>query len=219
MTTLRQIYWKPEQLPNLYPFAIPLLNEGLTVFFENEVIARIVPTLTEDRFGICSYALRQKIGGGVPMREEFTEKTLERDFEVLCLGRRSPEERMLFRLDHWHPGSRAILNLIFEKLGLGTPPEPKNPIYQNHFVAKREIYQDYVGSFLIPAMELMQSDYEIVKLVNVESGYYKLKPPFGEYAQRVKKFLGTDYVPLHAFILERCFSCWINNKPIKVSYL
>lgn len=219
MTELYQIFWNDNQLPNLYPFAIPFKNEGLTVFFENEVISRLVPVSTAERIGVASHALRQKIGGGIPMREEFTEKTLERDFEVLYLGRRSPEEKMLFRLDQWHPGARAILNLVFEKLGLSHPAEPKNPIYQNHFVAKREIYQDYVGSFLIPAMNLMETDEQISKLVNVDSGYYKLKPPFGDYAQRVKKFLGTDYAPLHAFILERCFSCWINNKPIKVTYL
>lgn len=216
---LYQIYWKPEQLDNLFPFATPYFNEGLTVFFENEVIRNIVPLCKAEKIGVCSYALRQKMCGGVPLREPFTEKHLEKDFEVLSLCRKSPEERMIWRLDHWHPGAGDILRKIWVKLGKNEPGEPKNPIYQNHFMAKRHIYQDYVSDFLIPAMDLMVNDEEISKLVNVDSNYYKLKPPYGEFAQRVKKFLGTDYVTLHTFILERCFSCWIQTKPIKVSYL
>lgn len=214
-----QIYWDEGQLPNLFPFAKPYKNEGLTPFFENDVIRKLVPVSTSDKIAVCSHALRQKIGNGIPLKEPFTEDTLKRDFQVLYLGRRSPEERMIWRLDQWHPGAGAILFKIFEKLGIPRPSEPKNPIYQNHFVAERSIYQDYVGQFLIPAMDLMENDEEIHALVNVDSGYYKLKPPFGDFAKRVKHFLGTDYAPLHAFILERCFSCWINPKPIKVTYL
>jgi hypothetical protein len=216
---LYQVYYKDDQLPKLYPFATPYKNEGLTKFFENSVIGELVPKCTADKVAICSHALDKKVGGGVPMRQPFTQDILETDFEVLCLGRKMPEHRMLFNLEQWHPGSRAILEKIFQKLGKQAPGEPRDAIYSNHFMAKTPIYQDYVSDLLIPAMNLMENDEEIYKLVNVDSNYYKLQPPYTEYAERVKKFLGTSYAPLHAFLCERLFSIWIRNTPIKVKYL
>ncbi len=222
-TELIQIYWSNEQLLNLYPFATPYKNEILTPFFENAVIAHLVPLSTKDKIGICSPNLRQKIGGGIPLREPFTEKSIEGDYEVLSLCRRQPDMKMLWRLDHWHPGSLAILLKIWHKIGKSAPNEPKNPIFQNHFIAKTSIYQDYVSDFLIPAMKVMEEDEEIRNLCWQDSNYYKLKLDSSQYSHewrlRVKKFLGVDYVPLHTFILERCFSCWINTRPIKITYL
>lgn len=215
---LFQIYWSEDQLPNLFPFAIPYLNEGLTPFFENDCIRKIVPTATADKIGVCSHALRQKVGGGVPMRQEFTQEILKSEYDVLCLGRKMPEHKMLFNLEQWHKGSHAILNLIFAKLGKPAPSEPKDAIYSNHFMARRQIYQDYVGELLGPAMDLMENDEEIKKLVNVDSNYYKLQPPYTEYRDRVVKFLGTNYAPLHAFLCERLFSIYISGK-YKVKYL
>lgn len=154
------------------------------------------------------------------MRKEFTEEDIESDYEVLCLGRSDQTQRMIWRLDHWHPGAAAILYRIFEKLGKQKPGEPRDPIYQNHFLAQRQIYLDYLSELLIPSMYLMQHDEEISHLVSVDSNYFKLKPPYSEFAQRCEKFFGKkDYCPLHAFICERLFSIWMTTKPIKVKYI
>lgn len=216
---LYQIYWKEEQLSNLFDFSIPYKNEKLTYFFENSVIVDIVPRETSDKVGIASHALRQKVGHGIPMRQEFTKEVIEWDYDVLYLGRKQVEHRMLYLLDQWHPGAREILELIFVKLGLDKPKDPKDPIYQNHFIAKTEIYKEYVGQFLKPAIELMSYDEEISKMCMEDSQYFKLKPPYSEFATRCREAFGIDYVPLHTFICERFFSCWIHGKPIKVRYL
>lgn len=216
---LYQIYWKETQLPNLFDFATPYFNEHLTPFFENDVIAKVVPKSTAEKIGVCSWALRQKIGGGIPIREPFSRETLEKPFEVLSLMRKMPDHDVFFGLDQWHPGSKEILFKIFDKLNRPRPGKPKDPIYQNHFVAKRQIYQDYVSELLIPAMYLMSHDEEIKPLVNVDSGYFKLKPPFGDFAERCKKYFGSYMTPLHAFLCERLFSLWIHGKPIKVTYI
>lgn len=216
---LYQIYWRDDQLPNLFPFAIPYKNEGLTPFFENSVIAELVPRETAYKIGVASWQLRQKIGGGIPMKQHFTEDVMNWDYEVLSLGRKQEPKTMLFRLNEWHKGSVEVLAKIFQKLGINSLQEPKDPIYQNHFIARTDIYQDYVKELLIPAMNLMVNDEEISRLVNVDSGYYKILPPYTEYAHRVNKFLGTNHVPLHAFLCERMFSIWLHGKPIKVRYV
>lgn len=213
-----QIYFKESQLPDLYPFAKPFLNEKLTVFFENSVIRTIVLRSEAQKIGVCSYSLKKKIGHGVPLKAEFTESALLADYDVLSLGRKQPEHKMLFRMENWHPGSRETLEKIFEYLGYPKPIEPKDSIYQNHFVARAEIYKEYVTTFLIPAMFVMVEVPEIAKRCMEDSLYYRLKTEPG-YPKLIKERLGMDYVPMHPFLLERCFSLWINPHRLKVKYI
>lgn len=215
---LFQVHWSDAQLPNLYPFATPYKNEGLTVFFENDCIRKIVPEATADKVGVCSYDLRQSMGSGVPMRCELTAEMLDTEYDVLSLMRKDTEQDMIWRMGQWHPGSDLLFYRILEKIGKPKPGKLKNPIYQNHFLAKREIYQAYVSEMLVPFMDCMENDEEIKPLVNVDSGYYKLKPPYTEFAHRVMNFLGTNYVTLHTFLCERLFSTWVNDK-YKVVYI
>lgn len=216
---LYQIYFNEGQLGNLYDFATPYFNEGLTVFFENEVIKQIVPRETSDKVGVCSWQLRQKVGNGIPMRQPFTKEVLEWDYDVLSLGREQKEHSMLSMMETWHTGSRAILSKIWAAIGKSLPKEPKHPIYSNHFMARTDIYQEYVKDFLIPAMEVMENDEEIKKRCYEDSHYFKLIRDPGGYGRRIKETLGMDYIPLHTFLLERCFSCWINDKRLNVIYL
>lgn len=229
-----QIYFKESQIESLFPFAKPYFNEKLTVFFENSVISQLVPTSGAQKIGVCSYALRNKLNNGIPMRgqelgkskDEILSDALEADFDVLALTRRQnpikgPESHfMLAKMDNWHPGSRETFNLILKAIGLDTfenRREPKDPIYQNHFVARAEIYKEYVSKALIPAMEVMGTP-EVSKRCYEDSQYYKLKTDPG-YPKLIKDQLGMDYVPLHTFLLERLFSCWINGKNLNIKYL
>lgn len=221
MAELYQIYFKESQLENLYPFSIPFFNSQLTVFFENSVIRTIVLRSEADKIGIASYALKQKINNGVPMRQEFTEEVINWDYDVLSFTRKMPEHFMLAKMDNWHPGSRETLNLIFKKIGQKTfegRQEPKVPIYQNHFMARREIYYEYVTECLIPAMFVMEEDEEVRKRCYEDSLYYRLKTD-PEYPKLIKKQLNMDYVPMHTFLCERMFSCWIDGKKLNIKYL
>ena len=217
-TVIYQIYYKPDQLGNLFDFATPYFNERLTVYFENEVIRNIIPHETSDKVGVCSWALRQKVGNGVPMRQPFTREVIEWDYDVLSLGREQKEHNMLSMMETWHPGAREILGKIWSAIGKTLPKEPKHPIYSNHFMARTDIYKEYVKDFLIPAMDVMENDPELKKRCHEDSQYYRLiRNP--HYAARIKEALGMDYVPLHTFLLERCFSCWINDRKLKIRYL
>jgi len=228
-----QIYFKESQKEILFPFAKPYFNEKLTVFFENSVISQLVPASNAQNIAVCSYALRNKLNNGIPMRgqelgktkDEIVAEALEAEFDVLALTRRQnpikgPESHfMLAKMDNWHPGSRETFNLILK--GIGLEPfenrrEPKDPIYQNHFVARAEIYKEYVSKALIPEMGLMEGELRARRYEDSE--YFKLKTDPG-YPKLIKDQLGMTYVPLHTFLCERLFSCWIHGKGLKINYL
>ena len=159
-------------------------------------------------------------------KDQILEEALGSDYDVLALTRRQnpvkgPDQHfMLRKLENWHPGSLETLLMIFKEIGLEwwERREPKDPIYQNHFVARGEIYREYVQTVLIPAMWLMENHEPIRKRCYEDSGYYKLKTDVS-YPRLIKDQLGMDYVPMHTFLCERMFSCWIEGKKLNIKYL
>jgi len=217
VTELYQIYYDEKQKEKLYPFSIPYFNTGLTIFFENKVLADIVSVANTEKIGVCSWKLAEKMRARVGLRVPLTLEVLNSGYEVLSLTKNSKKHTMLAHLYHWHPSSKQAMELLWQKLGFKLCGEVKNPIYQNHYVAKREIYQDYVNNFLNPAMELIKTDEELNNLMMKDSGYGKLSREAD--TKSVKEKLGLDFYPLAPFILERCPSCWFDMKGIKISYL
>jgi hypothetical protein len=210
-----QICYGPGQECHLYPFAKAYKNTHLTEFFENEVILKVVPESTADKIGVCSWQLRDKLRFYIPPRREFTEDVLQEDYDVLLLTRNTHHHQMLAAADRWHPSFLRIFFAICDQIGLPRPTtEVKHPVYFNHFVAAREIYQEYVATALAPAMAVMTEDPEISKLCWQDSGYTKLK---GTTPQPVADKWG--YYPMHPFILERLFSVFINDRKFNIKHL
>jgi hypothetical protein len=218
MVGFYQIYWDEKQLERLFPFATPYKNDTLTPFFENSVIAHLIPCSAHTKIAVCSWNLMNKMRTNIPPYRQLTQELLESDFDVLSFTKNSPGHGMLTIADTWHPNFTDILRVIMTHLGFKLPKEVKYPIYQNAFCARTEIYQQYVKEMLIPAMEVMENDMVIRELCWMDSGYYKLRN-IPEFAQRVKQFLGTDYCPLHTFLCERFFSVWLNDKKFNVQYI
>jgi hypothetical protein len=146
-----------------------------------------------------------------------TEKDINGDYQVLSLTRNSKKHQMLAHLYHWHPKSREAMTLLWSKLGYKLPGEAKNPIYQNAFLAKTEIYRDYVDNFLSPAMKLITEDQELNLLMISPSGYGKLSREAD--LKSVKEKLGLMDYPLAPFILERCASLFFQMKGYQITYL
>lgn len=213
-----QIIWKEEQKANLFPFSIPYFNESLTPFFENTVISKLVKETTADKIGVGSPELYKKIGSNVPLARPFEQKHLDSDYDVLSLNRRQRDHKMLWLLDYWHKGSRLTLEMIMQKVGVSVVEVPKHPIYSNYFVARADIYKEYVTTVLDPAMDLMENDLEIRSRCYEDSQYYKLTHN-PEFKERVKRYMGLDYCPLHTFLCERMFTLFINSKKLDVKYL
>ena len=210
---MHQIYYKPEQKTKLYPFATPYYNEGLTIFFENKPIEAIVNSADSPTIAVASWKLAQKLRRHQPL----TNERLEADYQVLSFTRNSWRHNMMAMSNQWHPGFMKTISLLWEKLGLKIPGEAKQPIYQNHYSAKSDIYKRYVNEFLSPAMELIEKDEELHSLMVVPSRYGSLSREAD--LKSVKEKLGmTDY-PLCPFILERCPSLWFTVHRIPVTYL
>ena len=217
MTELHQIYYKPEHLNKLYPFAKPYFNEHLTIFFENEPIRKLVMETKSEKIGVTSWKLQEKMRARVGLRVPLTQEVLNSDYCILSLTKNSLKHTMLAHLYQWHPKSKETMALLWQKLGFKLPGEVKNPIYQNHWVAKTKIAKDYVENFLNPAMELTLSDEELNKLMIAPSGYGRLSR--GADIKSVKAKLGLYDYPLAPFILERCFSCFCQIKNYRITYL
>lgn len=217
MTDLFQLYYKDEHKTKLFPFSIPHKTEGLTIFFENYWISELVKASKAEKIGVCSWKLvdkmRIRVGGGLPL----TQQALDSDFQILSLTKNSKKHTMLAHLYQWHPKSKEVMELLWLKLGFTLPLEAKNPIYQNSFIATREIYRDYVENFLSPAMELTLKDEELNKLMTAPSGYGKLSR--GADVKSVKEKLGLSDYPLTPFILERCFCLFAQVKGYQITYL
>ena len=214
-----QIWFKEDHKAKLYPFATPYFNEGLTPYFENTIISELVSQSEADKIAVCSWALRDKRTGVIPPKRDVSIEVMQEDFDVMSFTKNGRDHDMLGALDAWHPGSSAILRKIFKKLGHKMVERPNFPIYQNAFCAKTDIYKRYVEEFLNPAMLLIHFDEEIHHLAFQNSNYTRTITNIPVDLVRIKRLLGLDYYPLVPFLLERCFSLWIEDKNYKIVYL
>jgi hypothetical protein len=216
-----QILYHENQRQELYPFAKPYFSVGLTPYFENSFIAGLVPTCSSDYISVCSWRLRRKRGdavhylGGIGKDELTLEKIEAADFDVAILTPHSPSHKPLVMAANWHGKAWTDAYEAFKpflaKFGK-IPQELTNAIYENHFIAKREIYQDYVKNWLIPAIEFM--DYKDVFFQ--DSNYLPKKKDQSEI-MRVQWLLNRKDWPITPFILERLFSFYIEGKGFKVT--
>lgn len=217
MSELFQIWYSPNQLTKLYPFAIPYYNEGLTIFFENEVIKKLVSETRMDKIGVTSWKLQDKMRIRVGMRGSLTPEVINSDYQVLSLTKNSSRHQMLAMANVWHAGFMPTIRLLWEKLGYKIPGEARQPVYQNHWIGEATIYKKYVSEFLAPAMNLIETDEQLRELMLQPSGYGRLSRSAD--LKHVKEKLNMSDYPLCPFILERCPSLWFDINNIKVTYL
>ena len=208
---LYQIYYADEQIGKLYDFAIPYKNEKLTYYFENDVIALLVPESNADLIGVVSWRLAQKRGDMFRLTDKSLtkEKILSADFDIAVLTPRSPNHKMLQMACAWHKESWDIAFNELKKF-IKVPREVTNAIYENHFIARKEIYHAYINDCLRPVMSYM-SDKDCFFL---DAGYAKRKTEREVRAYR--DLTGRNDWPIAPFILERLFSIWIEGKGFKV---
>lgn len=204
-----QIYYKEDQLPELYNFSIPYFNPQLTDYFENTVIRDIVPKTDADLISVCSWRLSQKRGNGIRVKKQLTTEALIDDYDIAILTPRSPNHQALRMASLWHGKAwdEAIKDL---RKNIRVPSEVKYAIYENHFVAKGDIYKEYVSNCLNPVMDYMVSN----PIYFADSGYAKKKSQ--EEVKSYQEKTGRRDWPIAPFVLERLFSIWINDKNFKV---
>jgi hypothetical protein len=174
MRTLQflQILYSADQVDQMYPFSVPFYNDELTEFFENDVISRVIPALSCDLLSVCSWRLKAKRQDSIRTKGELTEEVLRTlDYDVAILTPRSNNHRPLeaaktWHYPHWTPAIERLRDLI------KIPQEVTHTIYENHFVADRDLYQDYVSRYLRPAIAFMKENQDVFR---APSGYAKYK--------------------------------------------
>lgn len=215
LLTVHQIYYDESQISKLESQYIPYKNEDCTVFFENEVIAKLITSgahLNGDYFGVVSHKLREKIyiskttWRGISeicntSNQQFTPELFESELikhrpDVMSFSRHMQHDPISFA-DRFHPEFTYWFKYIMPRIGYNWQPEVfKDVFYCNFFVAKSEIYEDYVKKMLIPAMEVMKT---MPGLMN-DSRY-----PHSLPGALQEKF-GVPHYTYHTFLLERMFS-------------
>lgn len=216
-----QIIYDESQRGECYNFSKPYFNTTLTDFFENSIIENLVPKSSADYISVCSWRLRKKRQDGwVPSLCSFAgrednlseDKILNSDFDVAVLTPRSSSHRMLFMAGEWHrPNWEPAMKEL--KKFIKVPEEVKTPVYENHFIASKELYHEYVANLLNPVMQFM-SDRSVFF---ADSGYAeKKKRTEPKSVEDYKNITGRNDWPIAPFILERLFSIWINDKQLKI---
>lgn len=221
-----QILYREEHRKELYPFAKPYFSIGLTPYFENAMIAGLVPTSQADYISVCSWRLRKKrndgyatvLLGAEPGTNETTylreEKILNTDFDVAILTPHSPAHKPLGMAPNWHGmawvEAYAAFKPFLRQFG-PVPDELKYAIYENHFIARKEIYHAYIRTYLLPAVDFIGDN----DVYFADSNYLPKKKDAQEIT-RVQKLLGRTDWPILPFLLERLFSFYINDKGLKV---
>lgn len=216
---LTQIIYKEEQRAECYPFANVYFNDRLTIFFENEVIAKLVQASYDAKIGVCSWKLRQKQRWNVGKRREITQEVLESDYDVLSFTKNTHHHQMLAASENWHPGFIQALRAICDSVGVDVPQEVSTPIYQNAFMATRAIYQDYLDEYLNPVMRLINAEPVAYRLATQDSRYHELAKGDAAPREWLQEQIGLPYYPMAPFLLERLFSVYCHNKKIKVTYV
>jgi hypothetical protein len=210
-----QIIYDDEQISELYPFAAYYKNESLTPYFENSVIKDLVPALESDLISICSWRLKKKRNDMWRLTDKTLtkEKILQSDFDIAILTPRSASHQALLMASNWHGESwdKAIADL---RNFIKVPKEVTHAIYENHFIATKEIYHEYINNCLRPAIDFM-SDRSVffsnANYINRKRGTEREK-----IYQILKEKLGRNDYPIAPFILERLFSIWIEGKGFKI---
>jgi hypothetical protein len=195
-----QVYFDSTSERNCFgvePF-IPYFNEHCSVFFENEVISRLVTERKHEGctwFGVVSHKFlkspdKGKAKGFQPSqllpRLERTNPDVLSFFPHLSTG-------FIFH-NRDKSNYETIFNGLMTHMGLEFRCNQRSKfiVLQNHFFARAAIYEDYVINYLSPAMEWLKSC-EIANQKTLYKGY-----------------------TFHTFILERLFMAYLyKNKHLK----
>jgi hypothetical protein len=215
-----QIYFKDEQKEKLD--YTPYYNDDCTPFFENSVVRKLIEGgqhLGSDYFGVVSHKLREKIhitkhswkdmaNISNKSNQQFTPELFKTELyklkpDAMSFQRHMPHDPISFA-DKFHPNFSKYFKEIMAKIGFNWAPSHFNNVfYCNFFVAKSEVYEEYVKEMLAPAMDVML---EMPELFNDSKYPYPLPDD-------LKKKFNCEKYPYHPFIGERMFSYFahINN--------
>lgn len=107
---------------------------------------------------------------------------------------------------------RHLIKACCTHTGLKYYNNPKQVVYANQFVAKKNVYLYYMNNVIKPSLELLEGD--LWKVANTPAKYTA-----GVDSASLKKHTGLDFYNYVPFVLERMMMQYIANKPIKTIWL
>lgn len=190
MYRIVQIYYDKESKANCYdhPNVEKYYNANSGEYFENTIMVSCLGLSKQyDYFGVWSHKHKHKVQG-----KGFSfEKMEERLTDVLAFQRFLRNGR-IFSGDQ-EKTYKELFNRLMEflKIKYRFPNKPKFIVMQNHFIARSDIFRDYINTVLWPAMRFM----------DIENGY----------DQKVE-YRGPGVYTYKPFICEKLFSAYLEDK-------
>lgn len=193
----------------------------LTEFFENEQIEFLSKgwRFSPDYMGVLSHSFFIK---NMIQPKAIVDALDSNEHDVYAFSGGLKIKNVIDTAENYHPGFRDCMEMIVKAIGLDVDlkEDTRMVCYQNAFIARGHIYQDYVDTVLAPAMKVMRdkSNKPLQHILWKDSNYHRKKEP--EIRARLIKYLGIDYYPYHPFICERLFSLYMQkNKHITFKHL
>lgn len=220
-----QIYYQPFQQAHLDEAFIPYNNHALTdQYFENSVMVRLVEKNMHvlcDYFGVLSWNTKVKeplffkgeVMNGTQLIEMIDGGTYA---DVIVFNYDAANKNPYYQTLESEKYLAELADKLFMEFGHFSVRNVfcNAAIYRNSFVARPEIYEAYVKTFLQPMIEVTSHCMELWK----DSGYKILNQAEKDYFQLQ---FGRSYYPRHAFFCERLFCMWLVlcGKNFNVKYL
>lgn len=225
MIKIFQIHYKDEQKNNLLDGFTPYMNDKKSILMESECIHDIRHNrLTSDisHVGSVGYKFHKKVLHK-PKYIDFCT-TIEKHLDVDIF---SPRLNTL-----WMKGIRQPRRICFpNQLNMRFSAIPfledlanlnvikkssiklwertyKAPVYFNYWVAKREVFLDYVDNFLDKVIDLIHSYDKDNWIFTVDEDYTPVAPEEWQNAT------GFSNYPIITFILERLINIYIQDRKL-----
>lgn len=235
MITIKQIYYKEEQLPGLdyLPFhnPVPTEREERYIFLESECISRAVSEGQHkglSKFGLVGTNYRQKIneckkwGRDISNRssvsftpEKFSRFCLKNTEADLISFTSHPQHSVFNFAEKYHKGITKLANDTLSEIGFDIDLNAHNrfPVYFNYFIATPEVLEGFTKELLNPVIDLAINNPEFKKRYWQPSGYPK------QFPIHLQKIYSSEFWPFHPFIAERLISLYISKHSLKVKML
>jgi hypothetical protein len=211
-----QIYYDEPSRNACFPNVELYHNKICTPFFENKIIIDLVTQGKHNDakyFGVFSGHFKNKIlhsRDKEKITPEFICSQLG-DTDVVSFFRHHRNSNVVNKAEVFHPGFTRALKNIFNRIGFQVDLEERTrfTVYQNHFVAKSEVFEHYVKTLLEPAVREMENkeNKELQNIIWQDSNYHKKRT----MPEKLKQELGKPYYPYHTFLCERLFSIYLNK--------
>ena len=221
---LAQIYYNDatRKMVNT-PFAID--GSKANPFLENFIIAREIsglnPGLFEGEYiGILSARFEEKLVWRQSVNSiKGAIETIEDDgysADVYSFFKSFTTRNVWTKAEQWQPGILEIATKLFKEfertsgITIGSLTELETPIvYQNAFIAKTDVYFDYVNTWLIPLIAIMHNNKQLKPLLMQDAKYKASKLNKSE----CERVFGVPHYTFHPFVCERFFSTYLACNP------